>query len=285
MSESTSPTVARPTRGFTLVELLVVIGIIALLIAILLPALNAARKQAYTVTCASNLRQMGIAATMYINENKYYPGHVAQTAGGVQFAVWPTRLRAYMGSGAAGSANQGVFRCPTQDPSFEWQVGNTAAPVATQAETGYGYAVGETLLVRDNDKFSYGYNDWGAHDINLNPAPDGMQKGLGGDLFGNNPKMVGELKASRVKKAAEMIMIADNTPDGHWDFNIDPTTPSEAPGKVHKGGANVLFCDGHVVWMHQKELILYNPDNPSIKFWNVGPGINIARLWNNDNNP
>ncbi|MGC4030334.1 MAG: prepilin-type N-terminal cleavage/methylation domain-containing protein [Tepidisphaeraceae bacterium] len=65
-----------PRQGFTLVELLVVIGIIALLISILLPSLNRARESARRIKCASNLKQWFNATMMYVNDWKTLPGPI-----------------------------------------------------------------------------------------------------------------------------------------------------------------------------------------------------------------
>jgi len=258
----------RDGRGFTLVELLVVIGIIALLISILMPALTKARALAVTAKCSANLHNMGLAMTMYTQQYSYYPGHC--NFGSKIYAVWPTRLRNLM------NGNQAVFFCPAQEPGFEWPIRTTGGD-AKDADSGFGYNTGEYLLDVFKIPFSYGYNDWGIDREGQGSRPVKDQRGLGGDLVPSNPNLR-EMRASRVKKAAEMIAIADNWTDGNWDYNIDPLNPTEYPGKIHSKGANVLFCDGHVQWYTQKELT------------NVGPGpggtpaqIQMNRMWNADN--
>ncbi len=120
----------RRQKAFTLVELLVVIGIIAVLVSLLLPSLNRARAQAQQTQCASNMRQTGLGLQMYVNENKGWlpplspndaqaPGAVALPSAvecttdfgqEVVYSHFPNFLGSlipYM------QGNIAVFRCPT----------------------------------------------------------------------------------------------------------------------------------------------------------------------------
>jgi len=93
-------------RGFTLLELLVVMGIIAVVAAVLLPALSAARRRARRVACMSNLRQLGIALGLYLHDfDGYFPQSLSVDARGRWRTVLDA-LRPYLGG------PKDLFLCP-----------------------------------------------------------------------------------------------------------------------------------------------------------------------------
>lgn len=103
----------RHRRAFTLIELLVVIAVIAILISLLLPALGAARRAARTTICLSNIRQLELAHTHYLNDNREFFVDAGLGHGGLTIMdrAWPVQLAEYAGGSV-------ILRSPVDTSPF-----------------------------------------------------------------------------------------------------------------------------------------------------------------------
>ena len=244
--------------GFTLLELLVVISVIALLTALLLPALYKAKSAAASTVCRGNLHQVGLALRMYLDDYGCYPfdwhgrmgtGQIMGMTLNVSPVVSETGLLPYL------DERRSLWFCPAQeDPQFQvkrWDGGEIVA-------RGYAVNLGGTGV-----------------------DPAGRHLGLGPrwtESYGHSIAIPELVRDNEVLAPADMIAYGDTSVNSYGldlsPYRTDYSSIGQMdhrPAARHNRGANILFCDGHVEYAKRGTWIARTES--------------MRRRWNIDNEP
>jgi prepilin-type N-terminal cleavage/methylation domain-containing protein/prepilin-type processing-associated H-X9-DG protein len=209
-------------RGFTLIELLVVIAIIAILAALLLPALSAAKQKAWTISCNSSLHQIGLGLKIFADDNgELYPesgrtidwGTIDDASkGGSGKPGWMEQIFSYVG-------NTNVYHCP----------GNVQLPLANQSAFNYFNGCRAAFVASDP----------------VNPHFDPVKNTR--ILFPTAYVLSGDTIDNSQYFSADDCDKDDYSQDcvgGELDVPAD----QQVQWQAHSKGQNVMFADGHSKW-------------------------------------
>jgi prepilin-type N-terminal cleavage/methylation domain-containing protein/prepilin-type processing-associated H-X9-DG protein len=223
--------------GFTLIEILVVLGIVTLLAAILFPVFNSVRTSARTATCASNLRQISVAISLYVQDNTQRYPLIRQQMG----CSWVDTVYPY-------TKSTEVFKCPANEHG---QYVPGCSP--------------EDPMVSSIGGPKYGDN--GSYDMvtPFTETKSTIEPGGGvTSLYTIEPR---SLSVMKYRLPSSTILLLDGADTTHFFHNnyaalnpgIEPihSVADLNDGgvvAVHKDGVNLLYVDGHVKWQNLDSL-------------------------------
>jgi prepilin-type N-terminal cleavage/methylation domain-containing protein/prepilin-type processing-associated H-X9-DG protein len=247
-SDKSAP--AKSQRGFTLIELIIVIAIIAILSSILLPALSRAKAKAQGISCLNNTKQLTIAWVLYADEHN---GVLAYNLG------WSTN-----GSMDLNWANN-VLDWNSTNPD------NTNS--AKLVDTGLGpYASKEANIYRcpsdrvlsDPQKSAGWSSRVRSYSMNAMVGDAGSFSQAGYNV--NNPDYVQFFKYASIPRPSDIFVFVDEHPDsiddGYFVNNSDYPRWRDLPASYHNGAANFSFTDGHAESHHWQRQSTQPPAEP-----------------------